>query len=234
MKKIVSVILALFFTSTSVFAEVNYQEAINKFKNRLETDARINPIRGYINIPFDEKKLNPDYLLNRKPKGYEKDAIVAYIEICKQYLQDIGSREEDIDQKFEGDDWISILYKLKDGAITYSEHKKFTVGYDKKTQEMFERAKNSKILNLTCVYDSPREVSGSEIVVNVDFTNNRIWASRGENQRNFVINDNQFQYTAGEDLVTTISRSSGSLIITTPTSRVFVMGSCSEAKTKKF
>jgi hypothetical protein len=234
MKKTIFILLALFFTSSSVFAEVDYQEAISKFKNRLETDSRIDPIRRYIEIQFNETELRPDYALDRKPTDHEKNAIAAYIEICNQYLKDIGSREEDLDLKFEGDNWISILYKLKDGAITYLDHKKFTVGYEKKSKEWIDKVTNAKILNLTCVYDSPQKIAGLEISVKVDFTNNRIWASKGTNQRNFFINDNQFQYTAGDDLVTTISRSSGSLIITTPTLGVFARGSCIEAKSKKF
>jgi hypothetical protein len=234
MKKVIFVIWTLFFTSTSVFAEVDYEGAISKFKNRLETDSRINPIRRYMKIQFDESELSPDYLLDRKPTEYEKNAIAAYIEISKQYLQDIGSREEDIELKFEGDNWISILYKLKAGVITYLEHKRFTLGYNKKTQEWVEKASNAKILNLICVYDNPKELAGMEISVRVDFTNNKIWASKGTNQRNFYISDNQFQYTAGDGLVTTISRNSGSLTVTTPTLGVFVRGSCSEAKQKKF
>jgi hypothetical protein len=234
MKKIILIILALFFTSTSVFAEVDYQEAISKFQNKVEADSRINSIRGYIKIQFDKTKLYSDDFLNRKPTEYEKNAIIAYIAICEHYLNDIGSSEKNIDLKFEGDNWISILYKLRDGLITYLDHKKFTAGYERKTQEMMDKFENAKILNLICVYDSPKELAGLEISVRVDFTNNRIWASKGESQKNFVISDNQFQYTMGTDMVTTISRSSGSLIITTPTLGVFARGSCSEAKQKKF
>jgi hypothetical protein len=234
MKKTIFILLALFFASSPVFAEVDYQEAISKFKNRLETDSRIDPIRRYMKIQFDETELSPDYELDRKPTDYEKNAIAAYLEICKQYLKDIGSREDAIDLKFEGDNWVSILYKLKDCVITYLEHKKFTAGYSKKSQELADKLKNAKILNLTCVYDSPKELAGLEISVRVDFTNNRIWASKGENQKNFVISDSQFQYTMGADMLTTISRSSGNMIITTPTLGVFARGSCSEVRQRKF
>jgi hypothetical protein len=234
MKKLIFIFLSFFFISTATYADVNYQEAVSKFKTSIETDSRINPIRGYMHIQFDKTKLKPDNLLNRKPTLSEMNAIAAYIEISKQYLEDIGSREDNIDLKFEGDDWMSILYKLRVGDITYLEHKKFQVGYDKKLEEFRGKVKNQKVLNLVCVFDSPKELAGSEMIVKVNFTNNTIWSSKGLNQKNFVINDNQFQYTAADDLVTTISRSSGVLTVTTPALGVFVTGSCGEAKQKKF
>lgn len=232
MKKLIFIILSFFINSTTTFADVNFQEAVSKFKTNIETDSRINPIRGYMRIHFDKTKLKPDNLLNRKPTPSEANAIAVYIEISQRYLADINSGEGKIDQKFEGDDWMSILYKLRAGDITYLEHKKFQVGFDKKTQEFFDKLKNEKVLNLVCVFDSPKELAGSEMIVKVNFTNNTIWSSKGLNQKNFVINDNQFQYTAADDLVTTISRSSGVLTVTTPALGVFVTGSCGEAKQK--
>ncbi len=234
MKKILISIMALFFIATNSLAEVNLKEVFNSFEAKIQNDSRLNPIRGYMRMQFDKTKLKPDIFLNRKPTESEKKAIAAYIEICEQYFRDIGYQEVKIDQKFEGDDWVSILYKLKAGEITYLDHKKFQIGYDKKSQESLNKIQNPKTLNLVCVFDAPAELAGSEMIVKVDFTNNIIWASKGASQSNFVINDNQFQYTIADDLVTTISRSSGSFTITTPKLGVFGRGNCSESRQKKF
>jgi hypothetical protein len=234
MKKLIFIVISFFFISTSSFAEVNIEEVLSNFKTRIETDSRLNPIRGYMKIQFDETKLKPDSLLNRKPTESEKKAIATYINISEQYFRDLGVNEVNINQKFQGDDWVSILYRLKEGEITYLEHKKFQAGYDKKTRETLDKIKTDKVLKLVCIYDSPNELAGSEVIVKVNFTNNTILASKGLNQRDFVINDNQFQYTVADDLVTTISRTSGILTLTTPGLGVFGRGNCSEAKQKKF
>ena len=234
MKKIIFIILSFFFISIVSFAEVNVEEVLSNFKSKIETDSSLNVIRGYMKIQFDETKLKPDNSLNRKPTESEKKAIATYINISEQFFRDLGVNEININQKFQGDDWISILYRLRDGEITYLDHKKFQTGYDRKTRETFDKIKTEKVLKLFCIYDSPTELAGIELIVKVNFTNNTIWTSKGSNQRNFVINDNQFQYASGDDSITTISRTSGSFTVTSPTAGVFARGSCGEAKQKKF
>ena len=77
------------------------------------------------------------------------------------------------------------------------------------------------------VKDPECEVVGYDQKTKKDFD---IEEKNGE----FVINDNQFQYASGDDSITTISRTSGSFTVTSPTLSVFARGSCGEAKQKKF
>ena len=235
MKKL---LLLLFLIPNLVMGENHsndyYRNILKKFQNRIETDSRLNPIRGYIYIQFDETKLKPDNLLNRKPSVSEIQAIDTYIMAIKEYFKDLDSSIYEIKGQIDGDDWVSILFKLKSGNITYLEHKKFTSKWKELSERDYQKLVNPKVLKLTCVTNSPSDVAGKEIVVKVDFTNNRIVASTGENQRNFIINEYQFQYTVSPNIVVSISRSTGGFTAEAPGTGILASGRCFEAKAKKF
>lgn len=86
-------------------------------------------------------------------------------------------------------------------------------------------------IKLTCVFDSPNQLMGTEILIEIDLKNNHIFVN-GNDAKDPLINDNQFIYKWKLGTVS-ISRSTGKLIITYPDG-VLGRGSCDQTKQRKF